>query len=98
MKRRGCQIEKGTTGKIHRQGVAARHAALRAMRLQYPVACLCRMLKVSDSGFHVWTSRLPSERAKEEMRLELAIKAAHQRSRQKRKFKATTFSFERVRK
>lgn len=52
------------------------------MRLQYPVACLCRMLKVSASGFYAWTIRPPSGRAKEEMRLEVAIKAAHPRTRQ----------------
>ncbi|MCX7912929.1 MAG: IS3 family transposase, partial [Dehalococcoidales bacterium] len=52
------------------------------MRLHYPTALLCRMLRVSASGFYAWTSRPPSEWAKEEMRLEVAIKAAHRRTRQ----------------
>jgi transposase InsO family protein len=40
------------------------------------------MLKVSLSGYYDWLERPPSERAKEELRLELEIKAAHRRTRQ----------------
>lgn len=64
------------------QGVAARYAAMRQMRLYYPIPLLSRILRVSASGFYAWTSRPPSEWAKEEMRLEVAIKAAHRRTRQ----------------
>ena len=52
------------------------------MRLDYPVPLLSLMLKVSLSGYYDWLERPPSERAKEEMRLEVEIKAAHRRTRQ----------------
>jgi transposase InsO family protein len=39
-------------------------------------------MKVSASGYYAWLDRPPSERAKEEMRLEVEIKAAHKRTRQ----------------
>jgi transposase InsO family protein len=37
---------------------------------------------VSASGFYAWNNRPPSDWAKEEMRLEVEIKAAHRRTRQ----------------
>ena len=43
---------------------------------------LCRILGVSTSGFHAWRSRKPSNRTQQEARLELEIRAAHQRVRQ----------------
>jgi len=52
------------------------------MRLHYPIPLLSRILMVSASGFYAWSNRPPSEWAKEEMRLEVAIKAAHRRTRQ----------------
>ncbi len=52
------------------------------MRLHYPTALLSRMLKVSASGFYAWANRSPSTWAKEEIRLEVTIKAAHRRTRQ----------------
>jgi putative transposase len=55
---------------------------MRQMRLHYPIPLISRMLKVSTSGFYAWLDRPPSERAKEEMRLEVEIKAAHRRTRQ----------------
>jgi putative transposase len=55
---------------------------MRQMRLHYPIPLLSRILRVSASGFYAWTNRLPSEWTKEEMRLEVAIKAAHRRTRQ----------------
>jgi transposase InsO family protein len=41
-----------------------------------------RILKVSSSGFYAWLDRPPSRWAKEEMRLEVEIRAAHRRTRQ----------------
>jgi putative transposase len=55
---------------------------MRQMRLRYPIALISRILQVSASGFYAWLDRPPSERAKDEMRLEVEIKAAHRRIRQ----------------
>jgi len=52
------------------------------MRLEYPLEVLCRVLEVSASGFHARRSRAPSRRAQQEPRLEIEIRAAHQRTRQ----------------
>ena len=52
------------------------------LRLQYPLAILCRALNVSRSGYHAWRTRRPSMRTQENARLEVAIQAAHRRSRQ----------------
>ncbi|NGZ03977.1 MAG: IS3 family transposase, partial [Nitrospira sp. WS238] len=40
------------------------------------------MLKVSRSGYYAWLHRHPSKRAQENARLEVAIQAAHVRTRQ----------------
>lgn len=55
---------------------------MRAMRLTYPLPLLGHMLKVSLSGYYDWVDRPLSERDREELRLELEIKAAHRRTRQ----------------
>jgi putative transposase len=52
------------------------------MRLHYPLPLIRRIMKVSASGFYAWLNRPLSERAREEMRLEVEIKAAHKRTRQ----------------
>jgi putative transposase len=43
---------------------------------------MCRMLGVSESGYHAWRKRPASTRAQENARLEVEIKAAHDRTRQ----------------
>ena len=55
---------------------------MRKMRLSYPIPMVSRILNVSASGFYAWLDRAPSRWAKEEMRLEVEIKAAHSRTRQ----------------
>ena len=55
---------------------------MRGMRLTYPLPLLSRMLGVSSSGYYSWVDRPLSQRAQEEIRLELEIKAAHRRTRQ----------------
>ena len=55
---------------------------MREMWLSYPIPLVSRILKVSSSGFYAWLDRTPSRWAKEEMRLEVEIKAAHIRTRQ----------------
>ena len=52
------------------------------MRPGHPLGMRCRVLGMSASGFHASRSRGPSRRAQEEARLEIEIRAAHQRTRQ----------------
>ena len=52
------------------------------LRQSYPIAAMCRVLDVSESGYHAWRNRPPSKRARENARLELEIRAAHERTRQ----------------
>ena len=54
---------------------------MRKMRLYYPLPQLCRILKVSASGYYAWVDRPPSRWAREEGRLEIEIKAAHRQNR-----------------
>jgi putative transposase len=55
---------------------------IRELRLDYSVVLLRRMLSISASGYYAWVDRPLSQRAREELRLELEIKAAHRRTRQ----------------
>ena len=55
---------------------------MRQMRLDYAVPHLSRMFRVSTSGYYCWVDRPLSKRDREELRLELEIKAAHRRTRQ----------------
>ena len=64
------------------EGVAARYAMMKEMRLQYPVPVMCRVYDVSASGYYAYVSRPLSKRAEEDIRLELEIKASHKRTRQ----------------
>lgn len=43
---------------------------------------MCRVLEVSESGYHAWRNRPPSARATEDAQLSAEIKAAHQRTRE----------------
>ena len=64
------------------EGVAARYATIRKLRLTYPLPQLCRILQVSASGYYAWQDRPLSKHAQEEFRLEVEIKAAHKRTKQ----------------
>jgi putative transposase len=48
----------------------------------FPVLLMCRVLEVSRSGYYAWLKRKPSARAIENSRLAVAIRAAHERSRE----------------
>ena len=52
------------------------------LRGSYPVPMMCRIYDVSLSGYYAWQGRPPSRRAQEDARLEVEIKAAHQRTRE----------------
>ncbi len=59
-----------------------KYARIHELRQVYPVAAMCRVLGVSESGCHAWHKRPLSPRAQENARLEVEIKAAHDRTRQ----------------
>ena len=65
------------------QGVAARYAMMKQLRLDYPTFVLSRNVGSYRpvATMPGWTGRRASE-AREEVRLELEIKAAHKRTRQ----------------
>ncbi len=55
---------------------------MKLLRPHYPLGVLCRVFEVSKSGYHAAQTRSPSRRARENARLEVAIQAAHVRTRQ----------------
>ena len=55
---------------------------MKTMRLEYPIAILCRAFGVSRSGFYSWSDGKPSHRKQEDERLKVAIKAVHKQSRE----------------
>jgi putative transposase len=52
-----------------------------AEKVSYPVSLLCRVLRVSRSGYYDWKGRLPSERDRENAVLTEKIREVHDRSR-----------------
>ena len=59
-----------------------RYGLIESMRRGYPVALMCRVLNVSESGFHAQRTRPLCKRKQENTRLEIEILAAHQRTRE----------------
>ena len=55
---------------------------MKEMRLTYSIPGMCRVLKVSASGYYKWLKSPPSKRTREEGRLEVEIKTAHKRTRE----------------
>lgn len=55
---------------------------MRALCFQHPLGLLCQVLDVFRGGYYAWCTRRPSTRAQENARLEVAIQAAHVRTRQ----------------
>ncbi len=53
-----------------------------AEKANYPVSALCRVLKVSRSGYYAWRDRLPSKRARANAALTERIREIHHRSRE----------------
>ena len=59
----------------------SRFRFIAAERAQHSVALLCRVLRVSTSGFYAWLQRPPSARARADAALTAEIRAIHQESR-----------------
>jgi transposase InsO family protein len=55
---------------------------MKSVRLDYPLGLLCRVFGVSRSGFYAALERQPSQRAQDDERLKIAIKAAHVQTRE----------------
>jgi transposase InsO family protein len=55
---------------------------MKKWREVFPVDLMSRVLEVSRSGYYDWLGRGPSARAREDERLKIEIRAAHQRSRE----------------
>jgi putative transposase len=58
-----------------------RYSFIREHRGQFRVAALCRVLKVSPSGYFAWLRRPESSRARQNQMLVVQIKVAHAHSR-----------------
>lgn len=54
---------------------------MKANQARYPVALMCRLLKVSKSGFYAWEDRPLSARARADIALTALIHGIHRRSR-----------------
>ena len=59
-----------------------RYSFIRDHRRQFRTVAMCRVLKVSSSGFYAWRRRPESPRRRANRTLAVLIRAAHQRSRQ----------------
>jgi putative transposase len=57
-------------------------AFVKEHRKQWPVAAICRVLKVSRSGFFAWSRRPPSQRQRRQEELLRKIKQVHQENRE----------------
>lgn len=64
-----------------REDASVKYSRIKGWRKDYPVAALCRVPKVSESGHYAWVTRPPSPRNRENARLGQEIKASHQRTR-----------------
>jgi len=58
-----------------------RYRAIQDHAGRFPTALMCRVLKVSESGYYAWRSRAPSRRAQENAQLLVEIRRVHQKSR-----------------
>lgn len=54
-----------------------RFAFIQAHRAEHPIRLMCRLLKVSPSGYYAWQRRPPSARAQEDARLWSYIEKIH---------------------
>ena len=59
-----------------------RYALMKTLREHFPVGLMSRVFEVSRSGYYTWLKRAPSQRTQDNARLAVAIRAAHQRTRE----------------
>lgn len=59
-----------------------KYAMMKTLIKEYSIPFMCRIYDVSTSGYYAWLGRPPSKREQENERLELEIRAAHQRTRE----------------
>jgi putative transposase len=59
-----------------------KYAFVREHRRRWPVGVMCRVLRVSRSGFYGWSRRVPSRRARRQEQLLNKIRRAHQEGRE----------------
>ncbi|HEX9054187.1 MAG TPA: IS3 family transposase [Gemmatimonadales bacterium] len=64
------------SGGVLRKGVAVKYAVIAAHRKAFPLVLMCRVLRVSRSGFYAWVQRGPSARAQGEEELREAVRRA----------------------
>ncbi|MFL5347658.1 MAG: IS3 family transposase [Hyalangium sp.] len=64
-----------------RGSIQAAYRFLSANQDQHSVATLCGVLQVSESGYHAWKERPPSQRAQQDANLSERIQALHARSK-----------------
>lgn len=64
------------------QGTTAKYAFMKSCCRGFPVLLMCRVFEGSRSGYQAWPKRKPSVRAVGNGRLAVAIRAAHERSRE----------------
>ena len=62
--------------------MSASYRLINAEKASYPISLLCRILRVSRSGYYGWKGRPPSERETENAALTEKIREIHSRSRQ----------------
>ena len=58
-----------------------RYVCIERHREDYPVKLMCRVLRVTRSGYYAWRKREPGARARDEQRLRLKVRAIHRSSR-----------------
>ncbi len=54
---------------------------IKILRLSCPIPILCRVLKVSESGYYAWLNRKPPKRQQKDAKLKIEIQAARKRTR-----------------
>lgn len=58
-----------------------RFAFIDAEKAHFPVAMLCRLMSVSRAGYYAWSRRPETKHSKDDRRLEVQVRAAHEAGR-----------------